>query len=89
MYGDIIIDNRGDAKLLNNGTEIDGNLYLQNMRKYVLPCNIKISGNMFIRDVSMLQFCGDFEITGNIYVSPRSSFGPIPSSARLGGQVIL
>lgn len=89
MYGDIIIDNRGDAKLLNNGTEIDGNLYLQNMRKYVLPCDIKITGNMFIRDVSMLQFCGDFEITGNIYVSPRSSFGPIPSSARLGGQVIL
>ena len=89
MYGDIIIDNRGDAKLLNNGTEINGNLYLQNMRKYVLPCDIKISGNMFIRDVSMLQFCGNFEIKGNIYVSPRSSFGPIPSSARLGGQVIL
>ena len=89
MYGDIVIENRGDAKLLNNGTQIQGNLYLQNMRKYVLPCDIKITGNMFIRDVSMLQFCGDFEITGNIYVSPRSSFGPIPSTARLGGQVIL
>ena len=89
MHGDIIIDNRGDAKLLHNGSEIDGNLYLQNMRKYVLPCDIKITGNMFIRDVSMLQFCGDFEITGNIYVSPRSSFGPIPGTARLGGQVIL
>ena len=89
MYGDIIIENRGDAKLLNDGSQIQGNLYLQNMRKYVLPCGIKITGNMFIRDVSMLQFCGDFEITGNIYVSPRSSFGPIPSNARLGGQVIL
>lgn len=89
MYGDIIIDNRGDAKLLNNGSQINGNLYLQNMRKYVLPCGIKITGNMFIRDVSMLQFCGEFEITGNIYVSPRSSFGPIPHNARLGGQVIL
>ena len=74
MYGDIIIDNRGDAKLLNNGSQIHGNLYLQNMRKYVLPCGIKITGNMFIRDVTMLQFCGDFEITGNIYVSPRSSY---------------
>jgi len=89
IQGDIVIENRGDAKLLNNGTEINGNLYLQNMNKYVLPCDIKISGNMFIRDVNMLQFCGDFEITGNIYVSPRSSFGPIPSTARLGGQVIL
>ena len=89
MYGDIIIENRGDAKLLNNGSKIQGNLYLQNMRKYVLPCDIKITGNMFIRDVSMLQFCGDFEITGNIYVSPRSSFGPIPRTAHLGGQVIL
>ncbi len=89
MYGDIIIDNRGAAKMLNDGSEITGNLYLQNMRKYVLPCDIKITGNMFVRDVNMLQFCGDFEITGNIYVSPRSSFGPIPRSAHLGGQVIL
>ena len=89
MHGDIIIENRGDAKLLNNGTQIDGNLYLQNMRKYVLPCDIKVTGNMFVRDVNMLQFCGDFEVTGNIYVSPRSSFGPIPRTATLGGQVIL
>ena len=89
LQGDVVIENRGDAKLLNNGTEINGNLYLQNMSKYVLPCDIKITGNMFIRDVNMLQFCGDFEITGNIYVSPRSSFGPIPRTARLGGQVIL
>ena len=44
---------------------------------------------MFVRDVNKLQFCGDFEITGNIYVTPTSSFGPIPRSARLGGQVIL
>ena len=89
MFGDIIIDSRGATKMLNNGTEITGNLYLQNLRKYVLPCNIKITGNMFVRDVNMLQFCGDFEITGNIYVSPRSSFGPIPRGAHLGGQVIL
>ena len=89
MYGDIIIDSRGAAQMLNNGSEIAGNLYLQNMRKYVLPCDIKISGNMFVRDVNMLQFCGDFEIKGNIYVTPTSSFGPIPTTAHLGGQVIL
>ena len=89
MHGDIVIENRGDAKILHNGTEIQGNLYLQNMGKYVLPCDIKITGNMFIRDVNMLQFCGNFDITGNIYVSPRSSFGPIPTTAHLGGQVIL
>ena len=89
MYGDVIIDSRGAAAMLQNGSEIDGNLYLENMRKYVLPCDIKITGNMFVRDVNMLQFCGDFEITGNIYVSPRSSFGPIPRTAHLGGQVIL
>lgn len=89
MYGDIIIDSRGAATMLNNGSQITGNLYLQNMRKYTLPCDIKIVGNMFVRDVAMLQFCGDFQITGNIYVSPRSSFGPIPRTARLDGQIIL
>lgn len=89
MFGDIVIDSRGAVSMLSNDTEINGNLYLQNMRKYVLPCNIKITGSMFIRDVNMLQFCGDFDITGNIYVSPRSSFGPIPTNSRLGGQVIL
>lgn len=89
MYGDIIIDNRGDATILHNGAHIRGNLYLQNMRKYVLPCDVRIDGNLFLRDLNMLQFCGDFTVTGNIYVSPRSSFGPIPRTARLGGQVIL
>ncbi len=89
MYGDIIIDSRGAATILRDGGKIQGNLYLQNMRKYTLPCNLRVDGNVFLRDVNMLQFCGDFTITGNIYVSPRSSFGPIPRTARLGGQVIL
>lgn len=89
LYGNVVIDSRGAARMLSNGSEITGNLYLQNLRKYVLPCDIKIVGNMFVRDVNMLQFCGDFEITGNIYVTPSSSFGPIPSTAHLGGQVIL
>ena len=89
FWGDVIIDNRSAGALLQNNTQVNGNLYLQNMRKYVLPCNIRINGNLFLRDVNMLQFCGDFVITGNIYVSPKSSFGPIPKTARLGGYVVL
>lgn len=89
IYGDIVVDSRESATILNKGDEIRGNVYLQNMRKYTLPCDVKIDGNLFLRDLGMLQFCGDFTVTGNIYVSPRSSFGPIPGTARLGGQVIL
>ncbi len=89
LYGDIIIDSRGAAAVLKDGDSIKGNLFIQNMRKYTLPCGMYIDGDLFLRDVNMLQFCGDFTVTGNIYVSPRSSFGPIPRTARLGGQVIL
>ncbi len=89
IYGDIVIESRGEAIILKNNAHIRGNLYLQHMRKYVLPCGVKIEGNLFLRDLNMLQFCGPFTITGNIYVSPRSSFGPIPRNSRLGGQIIL
>ena len=89
IYGDVIIESRGEAIMLKPGAHIRGNLYLQRMRKYVLPCGVVIEGNLFLRDVNMLQFCGPFTVTGNIYVSPRSSFGPLPYNARLGGQVIL
>ena len=89
LMGDVVIDSRGAGAMLQYGTQVNGNLYLQNMRKYVLPCNIRINGNLFLRDVNMLQFCGDFVVTGNIYVSPRSSFGPIPKTARVGGHVVL
>ena len=89
IYGDIIIESRGDAIILKNNAHIRGNLYIQHMRKYTLPCGIKIEGNLFLRDLNMLQFCGPFDISGNIYVSPRSSFGPIPYNSRLGGQIIL
>lgn len=89
IYGDIIIESRGDAIILKNNAHIRGNLYLQHMRKYILPCGVKIEGNLFLRDLNMLQFCGPFNITGNIYVSPRSSFGPIPRNSHLGGQIIL
>ena len=89
IYGDVIIESRGERIMLRDGTHIRGNLYLQRMRKYVLPCNVVVEGNIFLRDVNMLQFCGPFTVTGNIYVSPKSSFGPLPYNARLGGQVIL
>lgn len=89
LTGDVIIDSRSTGAILQPGTQVHGNLYLQNMRKFVLPCDIRISGNLFLRDVNMLQFCGDFTVTGNIYVSPRSSFGPIPKTARVGGYVVL
>lgn len=89
MYGDVIIDSRGAATMLKTGDIIKGNLFLQNMRKYTLPRGIRIEGNLFLRDMGMLQFAGEFTVTGNIYVTPTSSFGPLPGTARIGGQVIL
>lgn len=89
MYGDVIIDSRGAATMLKNGDIVRGNLYLQHMRKYTLPRGVRIEGNLFLRDMGMLQFAGEFTVTGNIYVTPSSSFGPIPATARIGGQVIL
>lgn len=88
MYGDIIIDGIKTKEKLSCGVSINGNLYLQNMRKYTLPCDTHIEGNLFLRNVELLKFCGDFTITGDIYVSRNSSFGPIPKTARLGGQII-
>ncbi|MBE6461475.1 MAG: hypothetical protein E7006_01375 [Alphaproteobacteria bacterium] len=89
LMGDVIIDSRGAGAILRKGTQVNGNLYLQNMRKFTLPCNVRINGNLFLRDVNKLQFCGEFVVTGNIYVSPRSSFGPLPKNARIGGYVVL
>lgn len=88
ILGDVVIDSRAAATTIEHNTKIQGNLYLQNMRKYILPCGVRIDGDLYLRDVRMLQFCGEFTVTGNIYVSPRSSFGPIPGTARLGGQII-
>jgi hypothetical protein len=86
--GDVIIDGMLTGGKLPCGTTIQGNLYLQNMRRFTLPCNLRINGSLFLRNVEMLKFCGDFIITGNIYVSRNSSFGPIPRTSRLGGHVI-
>lgn len=89
IMGDTVIDGRSASTTIKHNTKVQGNLYLQNMRKYTLPCGVRVDGNLFLRDIGMLQFCGEFTVTGNIYVSPRSSFGPLPATARLGGYVIL
>lgn len=89
LAGDLIIDGFFPSEKLYNGVKIDGNMYLQNMNRYTLPCDTHIDGNLILRDVNMLRFCGSFTVTGNIYVNRNSSFGPIPKTARIGGQVIL
>lgn len=89
LTGDVIVDLYPSSPVLSNGVKIDGNLFIQNMRKYTLPCDAKIRGNLFIRNVDKLSFCGQFSVKGNIYVSKQSSFGPIPRNASIGGQVIL
>ena len=89
LYGDVIVDTYPSATILKNGVNIVGNLYIQNMRKYTLPCGAKISGNLFVRNVEKLNFCGAFSVRGNIYVTHRSAFGPIPADSYVGGQVIL
>ena len=89
LYGDVIVDMYPNSPVLMNGVVVDGNLFVQNMRKYTLPCGMKITGHLFIRNVEKLSFCGGFTVRGNIYVNRQSSFGPIPHDARVGGQVIL
>jgi len=89
LYGDVVVDTYPNAAILRNGVNVNGNLYIQNMRKYTLPCGAKISGNLFVRNVEKLSFCGAFTVKGNIYVTHRSSFGAIPQDSFVGGQVIL
>ncbi|MDR2685713.1 MAG: hypothetical protein LBB23_02995 [Rickettsiales bacterium] len=67
---------------------VNGNLYIQNMRSYTLPCGTRVRGHIFVRNVRSLKFCGCFEVSGNIYVANGVAFGPIPRAARIGGQVI-
>ena len=88
LGGDIIIDTFKDAYVLSNGVKINGNLFIQNMRKYTLPCDAEIDGNLFIRNVDLLKFCGGFTVKGNIYVNRQSGFGPIPNNAKVIGQII-
>ena len=86
--GDVIVGGGTDGYRITTGANVRGNLFLQNMRYYTLPCDVRVDGDLYLRNVNMLRFCGPFIVTGNIYVSRNSSFGPIPRNARLGGQVI-
>ena len=89
LSGDVIVDVNPSATILQNGVNVNGNLFIQNMRKFTLPCDAKINGNLFIRNVTRLNFCGKFNVSGNIYVNRESSFGPIPDGSKIGGQIIL
>ena len=89
MNGDIIVDINPSSPILSNGVKVNGNLYIQNMRKYTIPCEAKINGHLFIRNVNKVRFCGKFTVNGNIYVNRESSFGAIPEDATIKGQIIL
>lgn len=89
LSGDVIVDVTPSSPVLADGVKINGNLFIQNMRKYTLPCGTKINGHLFVRNVDKLHFCGAFTVNGNIYVNRQSSFGPLPSGARVRGQIIL
>jgi hypothetical protein len=88
ISGTIVIDGRGRNIKLPPMASISGDLFLQNLRTYTLPCGTRINGDLYLRNVALLKFCGCFEVVGNIYVSRSSSFGPIPKDAYLGGQIV-
>ena len=89
LSGDVIVDVYPVSPVLSNGAKINGNLIVQNLRKYTLPCDMKINGHLVIRNVQKLYFCGPFTVNGNIYVNRESSFGPLPQGAKINGQIIL
>ena len=89
LSGDVIVDVHPSTPVLQNGVNINGNLFIQNVRKYTLPCGAKINGNLFVRNVANLRFCGEFTVKGNIYVNRGSAFGPIPDNAHIDGNIIL
>jgi len=92
IQGTVMVDGRGQRVVLQPMTEISGDLILQNMRTFTLPCGTRVGGHLILRNVDQLKFCNQdghsFTVRGNIYVSRNSSFGPLPRTARLGGQVI-
>ena len=89
LPGDTIVDIHPVSPVLANGAKVNGNLIIQNMRRYTLPCDMKINGHLFVRNVERLYFCGSFTVNGNIYVNRQSSFGPLPQGTRINGQIIM
>lgn len=89
LAGDVIVERHPSSPVLSNGVKVNGNLYIQNMNKYTIPCDAKINGHLFIRNVNKVNFCGKFKVNGNVYVNRESSFGPIPEGVKINGQIIL
>ena len=89
LSGDVIVERAPYSPVLSNGVKINGNLFIQNMRKYTMPCDAKINGHLFIRNVQKLSFCGKFKVNGNVYVNRESAFGPFPEGTKINGQIVL
>lgn len=89
LSGDVIVDNYPSSPVLSNGVKINGNLFVQNMRKYTIPCDAKINGHLFIRNVARLNFCGKFKVNGNVYINRGSVFGVLPEGAKINGRIVL
>ena len=89
LGGDVIVERAPNSPVLSNGAKIDGNLFIQNMNKYTIPCDVKINGHLFIRNVQKVKFCGKIKVNGNVYVNRESSFGPFPEGTKINGQIIL
>ena len=89
LSGDVIVERAPNSPILTNGAKIDGNLFIQNMNKYTIPCDVKINGHLFIRNVQKVNFCGKIKVNGNVYVNRESSFGPFPEGTKINGQIIL
>ena len=89
LSGDVIIEKHPASPVLSNGVKVNGNLYIQNMRKYTIPCDAKINGHLFIRNVAKVNFCGKFKVNGNVYVNRESSFGPLPDGTKINGRIVL
>lgn len=87
-YGDVIVDGKNSIDSIKQNENLVGNLYVQNMYNYTLPCDISIKGNLFLRNLGRLKFCGKFTITGNIYITENVSFGNFPKGSRLEGNII-
>lgn len=93
FVGDIILDGSDMWDMPRvarpgRGANIDGNLFVQNMHQYTLPCGIKITGDLILRNVGMVRFCGAFSVGGDVRVTANSSFGPFPADASIAGNVI-
>jgi hypothetical protein len=67
---------------------IKGNLYVQNMNSYTIPCGTRVMGNLIVRNVKNLKFCDCFEVMGNMYIGRGTAFGPIPADAKIHGQIV-